>query len=810
MKQFTVTSILCFFSLCFYGQNNNNRDIATNLLLDNGKFKIGLSGNGSIKSFVSKIEGRCDTVQFRTDEYSGPSFESIILHQMLKGKPVFSALKDSIHYQLEYKLTHDAVIVIASIHNNSKKAFAPESVGLCLGINNYMESYPSWSKILFPTLLRSERTHFWGYFMSPNGKILAIASPNPIPSWTIGYERKEKFPHYVGSHRINTSYLDLLRAKILNVRQPQNRRMLIPGQELVDSIYFTPVKSLSDLNKTVSSKTKAPYISFDRYTLYPEEETTAVIISESPITKAVIKQEDSIKTTLLKVRPLSGNEYQLSWIAPKVESRFIVQVTNAENKTSEAILYVRTNWSSYLSQARKSGLRYLPTTTPNAEAFHPLYSYFLARKYLPDSIDDALAEQVYHSVFPLLFDPETREMREGKYRLQNAATMASILADRFVVTRDTNDLVNAHGLVEFLIRNQRADGSFYNYEWKWDYTAVNYVVKKIMEVLTQEFKLAQHSEIWKQRYNTGMRSIPLALNNLYVRRDNLETEGQMTFDDGPVACCAGQLALGALRTNDTVLRQKYLAVAMEVLEKHNCLAQDIIPDARMNGATLRFWESQFTINLMHNMMDSPCGWSTRKIFANYYLYLLTGKKELLSKVMNALGACMQLINLKNGDLYFAFVPDPYIKDQQFLPADKGSRIPTLQPVVVGEQYLPLISDWHTPPFYAWRPGVFGIDNFVHDVFRCAEEIVIQQSYLIENEDGSFITYNCKLEKKDGLLQVTPYEKFVKSIHVNLKNTHSFHILFDQGPQLFSNVEGMKWLGEIPEEIRTYELMESKL
>ena len=104
----------------------------------------------------------------------------------------------------------------------------------------------------------------------------------------------------------------------------------------------------------------------------------------------------------------------------------------------------------------------------------------------------------------------------------------------------------------------------------------------------------------------------------------------------------------------------YTNVALEMYNFHRCLTLQKIPDARMNGATLRFWEAQYTINMMHHTMNSPCGWSAWKIYGTYYLYLLTGEKGYLYETMNALGTCSQLFNLKDGTLYFAFTPDPYI------------------------------------------------------------------------------------------------------------------------------------------------------
>ena len=65
-----------------------------------------------------------------------------------------------------------------------------------------MVKYPEWNQIYFPTLLRCEQTHFWGYVMSPAGRILALASPDPIASYTLDYKQYE--------HRVFTFCRDLL------------------------------------------------------------------------------------------------------------------------------------------------------------------------------------------------------------------------------------------------------------------------------------------------------------------------------------------------------------------------------------------------------------------------------------------------------------------------------------------------------------------------------------------------------------------------------------------------------------------------
>ena len=61
--------------------------------------------------------------------------------------------------------------------------------GLRLGIDSYMESYPEWNNKFFPTSIRCESNGFWGIFISPLGKIIAVCSPSSIISWKNEYNK---------------------------------------------------------------------------------------------------------------------------------------------------------------------------------------------------------------------------------------------------------------------------------------------------------------------------------------------------------------------------------------------------------------------------------------------------------------------------------------------------------------------------------------------------------------------------------------------------------------------------------------------
>ena len=70
------------------------------------------------------------------------------------------------------------------------------------GIDSYMTHYPQWNEKFFPTLLRCEKTHLWGYYMNTMENSLAIATSDSVSSYDILYNifYEEGYPH--NGHRI--------------------------------------------------------------------------------------------------------------------------------------------------------------------------------------------------------------------------------------------------------------------------------------------------------------------------------------------------------------------------------------------------------------------------------------------------------------------------------------------------------------------------------------------------------------------------------------------------------------------------------
>jgi hypothetical protein len=277
----------------------------------------------------------------------------------------------------------------------------------------------------------------------------------------------------------------------------------------------------------------------------------------------------------------------------------------------------------------------------------------------------------------------------------------------------------------------------------------------------------------------------------------------MTLEDGMISCSALQIGMFALTLPEGE-REPYIRAAEYMMKIHACLEQQLIPDCRCNGASLRYWEAQYDVMLRVNMMNSPHGWSAWTGYAKYYLYLLTGKKEYLVDLLNLMGSCVQLID-ENGELRWSYCSQPYIKGRMLVPdrekpvkdgyrfvesAETAYRgkyvmselcegyVPMIsgwyrvgeQKVVGGYEFCPLIMDGYQDEKADRQGGC--CDNDVHEIFKCMEETVMNKAFLHENEDGSFLCYGCEAESENGILRVKMREN-AKTLVYSLKNRYRF-------------------------------------
>ena len=163
----------------------------------------------------------------------------------------FSTENCGIFYSLSYDVLPDRINMNLTIENRSNYDFYADNIFFELGVNSYMESYPEWSDKFFPTLLRLEKTHFYGYFQSPEGNALIIAGNNGIPAYDISYAHPST-PHLNNGHRIYNTILHLYNNSKPLDRLPQDKLILKVGEKYTNTISLIPVKSLCGFEENES------------------------------------------------------------------------------------------------------------------------------------------------------------------------------------------------------------------------------------------------------------------------------------------------------------------------------------------------------------------------------------------------------------------------------------------------------------------------------------------------------------------------------------------------------------------------------
>ena len=560
-----------------------------------------------------------------------------------------------------------------SVKNPTAEDITPNAVVLRLGIDTYMNRYPKWNEKLFPTTLRCEKTHFWGYFSAPNGSIVGIGCKQPIASWRNLYNIAS-YGHY--GHRIYTSELCLLMNAELPQRHPHVSTVRA-GEEFHYEIVLFPCDGLSDYADQLYRAVGIPFLGLD---------TCTVIGDQRPVISAVGYQDNEIRICD------DGGEGEQKIIA--ANDRFC----------SEAIFYRRKPWSYYMKNAGRQALEKPQKASTHAESWLGLFSLVLACKRYPDDNMRKKAETAFDELFHLMYDGDTKRPSIVPDRIQNTAYMLSLITD--YCESGIGDrkalLETGNVLADFLIEHQGEDGAYYNK--RAHYTCVAYIAKSILEFAICE-RMETDDAVYRQRYERHYASVGRAIEDLIARGDNIGTEGEATFEDGMISCSALQIAMFAL-TLPEERRARYIEAAEKLIAQHRCLEMTLIPDARMRGSTIRFWEAQYDVVRYRNFITASHGWTAWKNYALYYLYLLTGQERYLSELYDSMGSCMKLAH---GDLNWAFCVDPTITAETFVPDQdmplyddaysyaepkETACCPKTEVQSFGECYIPMISGWY--------------------------------------------------------------------------------------------------------------------
>ncbi|MRI64371.1 hypothetical protein EDM00_10290 [Ornithobacterium rhinotracheale] len=391
-------------------------------------------------------------------------------------------------------------------------------------------------------------------------------------------------------------------------------------------------------------------------------------------------------------------------------------------------------------------------STTHCEAWYGFYTSFLGGKIIQNPYLQP-ADQVFQQMKPMILDTIKWEPKKHKDRIQNASTKIGILVARYQLFHDEKDLNAAIKLANFLMTKQSADGAYRS--GKTHYTSVIYIAKSLMELLAVLEPKTSQNPFFSEKYQAIYKSVQKAMDELVLNKTNIATEGELTLEDGMLSCSALQLAEFALLQTSEPERMKYQKAAEFFMNQHQCLEQNIIPDARMRGASLRFWEAQYDVLMDNNFLNSPHGWSSWTTYAYYYLYLLTGEFQYLEKTINLLNTSVQSIDSKTGKLRWGFMVNPYIKVVQingninnFKPMDFSGVHYHAQKYknkiyIAGEQYIDMVGDWF---------GGNSNDNDVHEHFKCLAEIALDKCYVYYDGEKAF-GYNCRVNSKRNILAI---------------------------------------------------------
>lgn len=757
------------------------------------------SQRGTIHQYQQRIGDTWEVIPFREDTLAGPAWKGVQLSPASGQPATFEIEKEDIHYMLRYLSATDHLIVECTLSNRGKENFEPEYSRLFIGIDSEMKTFPEWDTKFFPTLLRCEKNFAWGYFMSPRQAIMGIGVEEPVASYTLNYVY-EGLLKWKWGHQIKTASLDLLHCLPLPERHPQDKILLKPGETKKWILHLGGIGRLLDVKETLSQWIQAPMIESDRYTITERESSRLSIHSRYPLKKLVVTAPDATLVEL-PVDKVSEYLYTANFLPSDQKGVYQIKATALNGKTAEANIYVRNPWSWYMRHARDFVAKNPPLFSNGCEAFYGYYTAFLAARHFPDPSKDKPLEERFNRTLPFFMDTLTwiPKKEAAPDRVQNFSSLIGMLVDLWETTGNMNYLEKAAHIGDYLCSEkvQSPDGAYRSKGTH--YTAVIYPAKSMLELIAAEKNFIGIPQ-WKERYERHKQSAYRAIDDLLLRLDDIQTEGDMTFEDGMITCSALQLALRGLSEKNAQKRKPYTEAAVYLMNKHQCLEQLLIPDCRMRGGTLRYWEALDIYFVPNQIMNSPHGWTAWKIYASYYLYLLTGKVHYLTDFMDTLGTCAQIMDL-NGHLRWGFVPDPYIKGMVCV--ERSDKRHDWHPVdsIVGEQYLDMISPWLRPDdenavcAFGERGG--SGDNTVQEIFKIMEECALTSAYVVIDETGKIQSWNCSAWYEKGILHIVPDEELITGIHLNSSRKVEVEINLAGKYICKSYLPGIRWIGDAP-------------
>ena len=335
-----------------YGQSNLAKD----------GVKVSVDNNGFVKSFTYPGERGETDLLFRDDDYlKGPALFfnekrlDVSKIQSKEGQLTFNGENDTLKYSLNYEIEDGAFVVKASITNKLSSTIENPIVTLKPGVNTELDSFPQWNDIFFPTLLRCETTHMWGYISNGAGDVIAMGTKEPVASWQMEYFDPSHW-RGKGGHLIYSYRIDLMHKLPLPVRHPQNLTKLKGHETKSWTYYLKPVKDIQDVKPTLAKVLASPMIEAERYTVALGETVKLDISAATSISATLTTPSGKVKKIKLAKKGNGLSKAQFDLKDGIGVYSFKVKASNGQ--VSEAALSTRQNYSWYMDKARDASLRY--------------------------------------------------------------------------------------------------------------------------------------------------------------------------------------------------------------------------------------------------------------------------------------------------------------------------------------------------------------------------------------------------------------------------------------------------------------------
>lgn len=348
-----------------------------------------VSDKGCLEQIIFKDKQGNDTIPFFHPGQGncGPSFyaetsgKETTATWIPDGYLSYRATIDQVECRLTYQVWKGQPALKVTLENKGNVPFQPTKAGLKLGIDTYMDKYPDWFGKYFPTLMRNEKTHFYGYLQTPAGHALGIVSPQPVASWSVAYNLgyQDPPPHWFMGHRIESLNLDLMNALPLPERNPQDLWMLKQGEAKTWIVAFINIHPLEEFEQSVHKIAGIPMIRIDQTTYNPGETASFEVLSGSKDIKVFDDKGQELKVA---IQTQGSQARKVSCILPET-GLYTVRVKD-QGKETEGILSVHPSWRWTMEQARRNALKYHQKATSHIESWYGFHPSFIAAGYFPD------------------------------------------------------------------------------------------------------------------------------------------------------------------------------------------------------------------------------------------------------------------------------------------------------------------------------------------------------------------------------------------------------------------------------------------